>query len=362
MIVNSKQFESTFELDREGLTTFSHKIQKESMSRLNLLHKTRLFSTTASGVAGKQEAPKKLGIFKRIWSSYLKSLEKHPLLTKGTTATLIFFTSDLGTQYITNDYVSRQAVLARQRILEKNGQKFGNDGTLTGLKFSLDYHRALSGAAFGLIGTGWLHFWWGYLEKAIELRIPVARYRLRNTLAKVAIDQSIGAPLYIYCYYYITSFFKKDLIREKEPSIYNRVTSAHARTTELLFPTMLKHWRVWPAVHTFNFYFVPFQHRVLIQNICLVGWSGYLSHLNHGSDTKVSPRLQRRDSSNIGLDIVEGEPVVSKAVQKPKLTQTKTKVQTTVHTKTSKPKAEILSTSAAVTSTATTTSASAASA
>jgi len=48
----------------------------------------------------------------------------------------------------------------------------------------------------------------------------------------------------------------------------------------MLWPTMLLHWRLWPLVHSVNFYFVPLQHRVLVQNTVLVGWSGYLSHLN----------------------------------------------------------------------------------
>jgi len=50
----------------------------------------------------------------------------------------------------------------------------------------------------------------------------------------------------------------------------------------MLLPTMLRHWTVWPAVHTLNFYFNPLHHRVLVQNLVLVGWSGYLSHLNNG--------------------------------------------------------------------------------
>jgi hypothetical protein len=47
---------------------------------------------------------------------------------------------------------------------------------------------------------------------------------------------------------------------------------------------MLQHYKVWPLVHTANFYYVPLQHRVLVQNGVLVFWSAYLSHLNHGED------------------------------------------------------------------------------
>ena len=50
----------------------------------------------------------------------------------------------------------------------------------------------------------------------------------------------------------------------------------------MLPPTMIRHWTLWPAVHTMNFYYIPLHHRVLVQNLVLVGWSGYLSHLNNG--------------------------------------------------------------------------------
>lgn len=54
------------------------------------------------------------------------------------------------------------------------------------------------------------------------------------------------------------------------------------RAADMLPPTMLRHWTLWPAVHTLNFYYNPLHHRVLVQNLVLVGWSAYLSHLNNG--------------------------------------------------------------------------------
>ena len=57
----------------------------------------------------------------------------------------------------------------------------------------------------------------------------------------------------------------------------------------MLWSTMLVHWRIWPLVHSFNFYFIPLNDRVLIQNLVLVGWSGYLSHLNHANNKLMTP-------------------------------------------------------------------------
>jgi len=66
-----------------------------------------------------------------------------------------------------------------------------------------------------------------------------------------------------------------------------RDTNAKAR--EMLWLTMLQHWRVWIPVHSCNFYFTPFHHRVLVQNNMLVFWSGYLSYLNHNQKHIMTP-------------------------------------------------------------------------
>lgn len=147
-----------------------------------------------------------------------------------------------------------------------------------------DIARAGSGAAFGIVATGWLHYWWGFLEGFVGRRLPVAQHRLSNTLAKVFLDQAIGAPLYIYTYYVITNFIQElnSLPADSKKTSTKVLKETCDRATEMLPPTMLRHWTLWPLVHTLNFYYSPLHHRVLVQNLVLVGWSGYLSHLNNG--------------------------------------------------------------------------------
>lgn len=250
-------------------------------------HKGRYLSSSSS----KDESPKK-GLVQRLWLSYTESLKKNPLMTKGVSACVIFFVSDLGTQYVSQGALSGQS---------NNAPKSKNKKRV----YEVDYQRALSGSAFGILSTVWLHNWWGILEKAVELRLPVARYRLQNTLAKVFIDQSMAAPLYIYCYYFVTSFLQK---KASKANVSDRTKDAHEKAAGLLPSTMLKHWKLWPAVHAVNFHFVPLHHRILVQNMVLVGWSGYLSHLsNTGPDGK-KQTLRRRKS--IGLDVVEATPEI----------------------------------------------------
>jgi protein Mpv17 len=217
------------------------------------------------------------------------------LLTKCGTAAFIFFSSDVAAQNITT-----------------------SDSTL-----SIDLNRALSGATFGIIGSCWLHFWWNALERVIEARVPFSKHRLGNTLVKVFFDQSVGAPLYIYCYFFLTNVIQGS--KERDDSLTKRAYNAHAVASEVLWPTMLKHWRLWPFVHTLNFYYVPLQHRVILQNLVLAGWSGYLSHVNHSSTRPVNfengARLQRQKSV-IGLDVVdtrengEGRSVIVRQTKK----------------------------------------------
>ena len=59
------------------------------------------------------------------------------------------------------------------------------------------------------------------------------------------------------------------------PAISEKVLEeTQDRANQMLMPTMKKHWSVWIPVHTFNFYNFGLHHRVLVQNLVLVGWSG----------------------------------------------------------------------------------------
>lgn len=164
-----------------------------------------------------------------------------------------------------------------------------------------DLSRALSGASFGIVATTWLHFWWQFLERAVEVRVPLARHKLANTLIKVIIDQGFGAPLYIFSYYVITNVLGQLRQAQNRQQAQQAVEQTTEKAKQMLWPTMMQHYRLWPFVHSISFYFVPLHHRVLVQNTVLVGWSGYLSHLNHSSGHILTP------SEEIEVTIVRRE-------------------------------------------------------
>jgi protein Mpv17 len=218
-----------------------------------------------------------------MWNAYSQSLACRPLTTKATAAATIFFTSDSAAQYLTREEDS---------------------------EFSYNISRALSGSFFGVVATGYMHVWWNFLERALGARLPLQTHRLTNTIVKVFVDQAFGAPFYIYNYYLVTNFLQQ-MSHNTEPDIKTPqqvLQETHDKASEMLWPTMLKHWRLWPLVHSINFYFVPLHHRVLVQNLVLVFWSGYLSHLNHNCAKLLTPKeeieetakemVRRRTASN----------------------------------------------------------------
>jgi hypothetical protein len=278
---------------------------------------TKAMAFSSSSLSSSYSSSSSLSFLGRLWESYTKALIARPLLVKGGAASLIFLASDAATQKIMMD---------------------PDDETTT----TFDASRALSGAGFGVVATCWLHYWWGFLEVVVNKRLPVGAYgqnKMVNALGKVVADQLAGAPLYIYSYYCITHFGKEwmklssnimdesDNNMDEQEAKYRTTTEAAKSTSddhrlftlaketsdralEMLPDTLLRHWTLWPIVHTFNFYYNPLHHRVLVQNIVLIFWSGYLSHLNNGGLDVVTPEKEielvaeehkQRDSARAGL-------------------------------------------------------------
>eukprot|EP00543_Licmophora_paradoxa_P005616 CAMPEP_0202445030 /NCGR_PEP_ID=MMETSP1360-20130828/3917_1 /ASSEMBLY_ACC=CAM_ASM_000848 /TAXON_ID=515479 /ORGANISM="Licmophora paradoxa, Strain CCMP2313" /LENGTH=176 /DNA_ID=CAMNT_0049061155 /DNA_START=179 /DNA_END=709 /DNA_ORIENTATION=+ len=160
----------------------------------------------------------------------------------------------------------------------------------------------MSGAVFGVFATSYLHVWWNMLERVCERLIPAASGKISNTFFKVVIDQGVGAPFYVYTYYIITNFLQMVGDPRFRGTTEEAFDTTKSKADEMLWPTMMRHWKLWPAIHGFNFYYVPLHHRVLVQNLVLVGWSGYLSHLNNGGlltpkkEVEVTVEIKRRQT------------------------------------------------------------------
>ena len=138
--------------------------------------RTLATAASASAISTSKTATTRLPIHVRLWRSYQSNLECRPLLTKAFMASFIFFASDSATQYV---------------MPGKSNLK-SPEAPGASMVWQWDPSRALSGAGFGVVATCWLHYWWGMLEVTLGRAIPAQRYRLANTMVKVAVDQLLG--------------------------------------------------------------------------------------------------------------------------------------------------------------------------
>lgn len=225
--------------------------------------------------------PKKSAL-QRIWDAYSESVHEHPIFTKAVMAAAIFFVSDSASQYIQSRHKD---------------------------SFDWSLSRALSGSSFGIVATVGVHYWWGLLEAVVKKRLPLKTHRLANTAIKVFLDQSLKAPLYIFSYFVLTRFLNEQM--DGTQDWQTSWSEANSKAKEMLLPTMLQHWRVWIPVHSFNFYFVPLHHRVLVQNTILVFWSGYLSYLNHQQQEEEGEKVTTDGVEHSTAERHEASPLVS---------------------------------------------------
>jgi Mpv17 / PMP22 family len=233
------------------------------------------------------------------------------LSTKTAAAAFIFFSSDAATQYASHDSAASAAPPKPNAVVSSVSaatgsttddsdatrklvdSREGSDSDHPSFGDAFQAHRSISAASFGVVAAAWLHYWWNALEFLVAARLPLnavspRRSRLMNTLVKVVIDQSLAAPLYTYSYYVVTNFLgsafaaaRTDVSNADRVGMTRVLVETHNKARDMLWPTMVQHYKLWPAVHFANFYAVPLQHRVLVQNTVLVFWSAYLSHLNH---------------------------------------------------------------------------------
>jgi len=165
----------------------------------------------------------------------------------------------------------------------------------------VDLARTCRTAAVGAFFSGWLHFWWGGLERAGAYCLPNGK--LANTAFKVFFDQALSAPMFNVSYVYIIS----QLEGMGHDASLNR-------TINTVPEQMVLHYKVWPAFHMFNFYFVPLHYRVIAMNFIKVGWSGLMSYRLQGkyqsAPKKARPSLPMPMVLRKPLHLIPGPRVV----------------------------------------------------
>jgi protein Mpv17 len=183
----------------------------------------------------------------QLWSSYTRSVETRPVLTKS-------FTSFTG--FVLGDTIAQLATSGNERF---------------------DYWRTARFAAFGFfIHAPGCHFFYQALDAVI---FPSAAKSTKAVLAKMLIDQTIWTPISLVVFY---SAFK---------TMEGRRDQIQQTLREKFFPTLLAGYAVWPLAHVVNFRFIPTSQRVLYINAVQVGWNVVLSKIA----TKKSPEKEKNE-------------------------------------------------------------------
>mmetsp|Transcript_78385 Transcript_78385/g.227511 ORF Transcript_78385/g.227511 Transcript_78385/m.227511 type:complete len:266 (+) Transcript_78385:185-982(+) len=187
---------------------------------------------------------------RRACSWYLQQCTEKPLRTKSYTAAIINLIGD---------------VLAQN--LESH---------LSGEPAMLDYKRTITFFLCGLCFVGpFVHAWYELLfrlGKALENRFQSSK--LKQIVAQVVTDQTVGVALYFPSYFYAFEALES-LVLNKMPSL----AKATEKLSQQLGEVLIMQYRIFPLANAINFAFVPPELRVLFSNTISIFWNMYLCTL-----------------------------------------------------------------------------------
>ncbi|KAJ5531942.1 hypothetical protein N7504_009835 [Penicillium tannophilum] len=169
---------------------------------------------------------------------YQAKLAARPILTTSISSAVLFGSGDV---------LAQQAV--DRRGLEKHD--FARTGRMA----------LYGGAVFGPAATQWYRI----LQRHINLKS-----RAGTTIARVAADQMVFAPIQLTCFLSSMAIMEGSDVLEKLRHSW--------------VPSYKANLLVWPFVQAVNFTFVPLDMRVLVVNVVSLGWNCFLSLLNSGEE------------------------------------------------------------------------------
>merc|ERR1719384_1973091 len=136
----------------------------------------------------------------------------------------------------------------------------------------LDSTRILHVAITGSLWSGPItHYWYIVLEKMYENIAKSAKIQSPavGLIVKLTLDSIIFSSVTIAGYFTIRSFLEGTGLK-----------GASEKLKTKFFLTLFGAWKFWPLANAVNFWFVPFQFRVLYMNILSLFWTGWLTYVN----------------------------------------------------------------------------------
>mmetsp|Transcript_21869 Transcript_21869/g.67344 ORF Transcript_21869/g.67344 Transcript_21869/m.67344 type:complete len:212 (-) Transcript_21869:92-727(-) len=164
-----------------------------------------------------------------LLSSYQSALDSKPILTKATTSMVGFAVSDVLTQIFIE-------------------------------KMDFDLKRLVKMASFGFLLHGTTgHYFYGFLDGLLKGTSPAV------VAAKVAIDQTVWAPVFM------VMFFSYMMAFEGTPELIGK------KISQDVFTAVKGSWMTWIPAHTINFAFVPSDMRLLYINTIQIFFNMFMS-------------------------------------------------------------------------------------
>ncbi|KAJ8600613.1 hypothetical protein CTAYLR_007725 [Chrysophaeum taylorii] len=165
-----------------------------------------------------------------LWTDYQKALETKPVLTKATTSLVGFALSDALTQ-----------------LFIENVKTF-------------DVKRLVKMASFGFLIHGTTgHYFYNFLDSVMAGATPLF------VAAKVAIDQTLWAPIFM------VMFFTYMCVFDGTPD------QILPKIKQDIFTAVKGSWGTWVPAHTINFAFIPPSQRLLYINTIQIFFNMFMS-------------------------------------------------------------------------------------
>lgn len=148
-----------------------------------------------------------------------------------------------------------------------------------------DYARTLRAVIYGSIVFAPIGDKWYKLLGRIKaptfgttININSRFNRIKDTVARVGVDQLVFAPFIgIPLYYTMMTLFE-----------FKSIENISHKLQKNWWKTLVSNWAVWPVFQWFNFYLVPVHYRLMAVNVFSIGWNCYLSYLLNHRDSEPS--------------------------------------------------------------------------
>ena len=208
----------------------------------------------------------------KVITKYNNAVDRNPIITKCLSAAAVFAIGDYLCQEMEN------------RVLK--------------LKDRINWTRVVKQGSFGLVVAPYIHF---QFCKVIPYLFPDNKkysFFFSVLYAATVSDGIFNYAFFIYMHYANT---KKNT--GKEPKVMDSIKAREV--FDKWVPVQINNVKVWPFMTGFNFYFMPIQLRVLVDNVFCIFWNIYLSYVEN------NPKKKHEESGEFNGSEIDSRNLIS---------------------------------------------------